>query len=100
MKSRTPVKAESVDGDRRPRSFDALSIAAPRHQQAPTLATNVASLHRFVHTAPGGWRDGFPTVALMAQTCAFALLGLHLDATVPKRVARTLHALRSRADAR
>jgi len=44
------------------------------------------------------WRDGYPTVALMAQTSAFALLGLHLDATVPKRVARTLHALRSRAD--
>lgn len=54
--------------------------------------TDSCTLHPVV------WRDGYPTVALMAQTSAFALLGLHLDATVPKRVARTLHALRSRAD--
>jgi hypothetical protein len=52
-----------------------------------------------VQTAPDAWCDGYPTVAyLMAQTVADALIGVYFGAVVPSRVARTLHALRSRAD--
>lgn len=45
-------------------------------------------------------RMGSPEVAtdLMAKTFAAALLALHVGALVPKRVARSLHVLRFRAD--